>query len=92
MLAYTALMKAVLRESPRVGALGLYALPLLVYLQQQMHTLSACASATLHHCLTAIADAVPTDLLQHVKLQIGPMQSNSAVARMAVMRLTCLQT
>jgi len=51
-LAYTALMKAVLRESPRVGALGLYALPLLVYLQQQMHTLSADASATLHHYLS----------------------------------------
>ena len=46
MLAYTALMKAVLSESPRVGALGLNALPLLVYLQRQTHTLSACAPAT----------------------------------------------
>ena len=46
MLAYTALMKAVLSESPRVGALGLNALPLLVYLQRQMHTPSACAPAT----------------------------------------------
>ncbi len=69
MLAYTALMKAVLSESPRVGALGLNALPLLVYLQHQMHTLSACASATLHHCLTAMADVVTTGLLQQAKLQ-----------------------
>ena len=55
-------MKAVLRESPKVGALGLYALPLLVYLQQQMHTLSADASATLHHYLTTIPDVVTTGL------------------------------
>ena len=63
-------MKAVLRESPRVGALGLYALPLSVYLQQQMHTLSADASATLHHYLAAMANVVTTGLLQQANLQV----------------------
>lgn len=40
MVAYTALMKAVLSESPKVGAKGLNALPLLVYLQQSLDILN----------------------------------------------------
>ncbi len=84
-------MKAVFSESPRVGALGLNALPLLVYLQQQTHALSACASATLHHCLAAMADVVTTGLLQQGKLQITHTVQKWYSPKF-VMRLTCLQT
>lgn len=83
-------MKAVLSESPRVGALGLNALPLLLYLQQQMHTLSAGASATLHHCLAAIADVATTGLLQQAKLGIAHTVQNW-YSPMLEMRPPCLQ-